>query len=58
MIPCIISKYDMLQLLYGIDTNTLKEIEFAYHGQLKEDGITWFIGIANNLLAKISKHRW
>ena len=52
MIPCIISKYDMLQLLYGIDTNTLKEIEFAYHGQLKEDGITWFVGIANNLLAK------
>lgn len=42
----------MLQLFYGIDTNMPKEIELASHGQLKKDGITWFVGIANNLLAK------
>lgn len=51
MIPDNLSRTDMLQLFYGIDMNTLKAIELASHGQLKEYGITWLVGIANNLLA-------
>jgi len=30
----------------------------SFSWSTKKDGITWFVGIANNLLAKISKHRW